>query len=79
MKSYKNYYHKYDSCYATVEDKCKAGVFITLDNQQIAFVRDFFGVKKGTKVLCTIIKESTDRLRPLATIDAVLDDLEMAA
>ena len=72
-----NMYTKFDSCYGIVTDKCHNGVYLLLDNNQIAYVYGFCTLVVGTKVVCTIVKEATEKLRTLALIDSVISEKEM--
>lgn len=63
-------YQKYDSCYATITSKCSKGVILLLDNDEVAFASNFTGQKIGSKVLCSILKEATDKYRALALIES---------
>ena len=72
-----NMYTKFDSCYGIVTDKCHNGVFLLLDNSQIAYVHGFCTLTIGTKVICTIFKDATEKFRILALIDSVLSEKEM--
>lgn len=65
-----NHYQKNDSCYATVIDKCSKGVILLLDNNEVAYASNFISQKIGSKVLCSILKEATDKYRALALIES---------
>lgn len=56
---------------------CRSGLFVELDNGQEAFA-PFGGLYLGTKVLCTVLKNATDRWRVLVAIDSVLSEAAAA-
>lgn len=72
-------YRRYDNCYGTIIDKCLSGVYVLLDNNEIAFANDFTTYPKGTKVLCSVLKEANRFLRTLVSIDANLSEYECVA
>lgn len=63
-------YEVMDCCYGTVTAKCQKGVFLRLDNGEDAFAYRF-NLMIGTEVLCTVLRQATDRLRTLVSIDSV--------
>lgn len=65
-----NNYQRYDSCYATIKEKCYKGVILLLDNNELAFASNFTTQKVGTKVLCSILKEASEKYRALALIES---------
>ena len=64
-------YEKYDGCYGTVVGRCQKGAFLTLDNGEPAFAYRFANLENGSKVLCTVLRQATDDLRMLVSIDSV--------
>lgn len=67
-----------DSIAGTVSGGCSKGVFIELENGQVAFAK-FGWIDPGTKVLCTVVKKAFESWRMLVTIDAIIDEFSMAA
>lgn len=72
-------YERFDCCYATIIDKCLNGVFLLLDDNEIAYAKNFTSHKSGTKVLCTVLKSATDNFRTLVSIDSVINDYQLVA
>lgn len=72
-------YERFDGCYATIIDKCSKGVFLLLDNNEMAYAKDFTTHRTGTKVLCTVLNSATDKFRTLVSIDSVVNDYQYAA
>ncbi len=67
-----NLYEVYDCCYGIIKDRTKAGTYIKLDNEEIAFAYKFSSLLPGTKVLCTVLKLATETKFKLVSVDAVL-------
>ena len=61
-----------------VTGSCANGVFLQLENGESAYARFGF-LQSGTKVLCSILKKATDRLRILTSIDSVIGEEGMVA
>lgn len=74
-----NTYQKYDSCYGTITDKCSNGIFILLDNNEMAYAKNFTSHKSGTKVLCTILKNATKKFKTLVSVDSVANNYPYVA
>ena len=64
-------YDIWDGCYGIIENCCRKGAYLVLDNGEPAFAYKFGNLRTGTKVLCTIRKQATEDRRMLVTIDAV--------
>lgn len=64
-------YSKGDGCYGTVENCCRKGAFLTLDNGEHAFAYNFSNLWPGTEVLCTVKRLASGNQRKLVTIDSV--------
>ena len=71
-------YETYDNCYAVIIDKCSKGVYLRLDNGQMAFAYGFSGLYTGTEVLCTVKKQADEGRKTLVAIDSVIGDLMTA-
>ena len=64
-------YDVLDGCYGIIEDCCRKGAFLILDNGEPAFAYNFGNLHPGVEVLCTVRKLATENLRTLVTIDSV--------
>lgn len=64
-------YDVLDGCYGVVEDCCRKGAYLALDNGEPAFAYNFGNLQPGTEVLCTVKKLAFGDLRILVTIDSV--------
>ena len=60
-----------DGCYGTVENCCRKGAFLVLDNGELAFAYNFGNLRPGTEVLCTVRKLAFGDQRMRVTIDSV--------
>ena len=65
-------YQRFDSCYGKIIDRCNTGVFVELDNGEIAFARSFHNLKAGSKVLCSVERMGSGYRKPVVTIDSVI-------
>ena len=72
-------YEKFDGCYGVVTCRCKKGVFLKLDNGQEAFAYKFSSLLLGTKVLCTVLRLSTEERKILVSIDSVCSYVPLVA
>lgn len=72
-------YEVMDGCYGKVVDRCQKGAFIRLDNGEEAFAYKYAGLRPGTKVLCTVLKQARGTLRTLVDVDSVVGSLNYAA
>lgn len=64
-------YDVLDGCYGIVQNSCRKGTYLILDNGELAFAYKFGNLWPGTEVLCTVRKLACDDLRMLVTIDSV--------
>ena len=71
-------YDVMDGCYGEVIDRCHKGAFIKLDNGEEAFAYKFSGLKTGTKVLCTVLRQAKGTLRTLVEIESVTSNVNVA-
>lgn len=74
VKLEKNEVHGYDvldGCYGTIQNCCRKGAFLELDNGEQAFAYHFGNLRPGTKVLCTVRRLAFGDQRKLVTIDSV--------
>ena len=62
----------------TVTGGCASGLFLKLENGEVAFAR-FGALESGTKVLCSILKKATDKWLLLVSIDSVIREGVAAA
>ena len=60
-----------DGCYGKIKDRTNAGAYLILDNGELAFAYKF-NLLPGTKVLCTVLKPTTETRFKLVSIDSVL-------
>jgi len=74
-----NRYEVMDGCYGEVTDRCKKGAFIKLDNGEEAFAYKFAGLRPGTKVLCTVLRQASGTLRTLVDVESVTSSMEYVA
>ena len=65
-------YELYDGCYGSVLERCSNGVFVELDNGEIAFANHFQNLRSGTKVLCTVERMEEGFRRKVVTIDSFI-------
>ena len=72
-------YEVMDGCYGEVTDRCQKGAFIRLDNGEEAFAYKFAGLRPGTKVLCTVLRQSRGSLRTLVDVESVTSSIGYAA
>lgn len=64
-------YDVLDGCYGIIENCCRKGAFLALDNGEPAFAYSFSNLRPGTEVLCTVRRLSNGDRRMLVTIDSV--------
>ena len=64
-------YGVFDGCYGIVENCCRKGAFLALDNGEPAFAYNFSSLRPGTEVLCTVRRLAHGDQRKLVTIDSV--------
>lgn len=64
-------YDVLDGCYGIIENCCRKGAFLALDNGEPAFAYNFSNLRPGTEVLCTVRRLSNGDRRMLVTIDSV--------
>lgn len=64
-------YEVFDGCYGIVENCCRKGAFLALDNGEPAFAYNFSNLRPGTEVLCTVRRLARGDQRKLVTIDSV--------
>lgn len=74
-----NRYEVMDGFYGEVIDRCQKGAFIRLDNGEEAFAYKFAGLRTGTKVLCTVLKQARGTLRTLVDVESVISNMGYAA
>lgn len=72
-------YEAMDGCYGEVIGRCQKGAYIRLDNGEEAFAYRFAGLRPGTKVLCTVLKQARGTLRTLVDVESVVGCLDCAA
>ena len=60
-----------DGCYGVIEGFCRKGVYLALDNGELAFAYGFGNLQRGTEVLCTVRRLAYGYQRTLVTIDSV--------
>ena len=63
----------YDSVYGTVLDSDAKGVYVLLENGEIAFAR-FAKLARGVRVLCTVLDRPERQAHRNVSIDAVYGD-----
>lgn len=61
-----------DAMYGTIVGGCRTGLFVELENGQVAFSR-FGYLENGSKVLCSLVKKANDAYRAVVSIDSVLE------
>lgn len=64
-------YDVLDGCYGIIENCCRKGAFLALDNGEPAFAYSFGNLRPGTEVLCTVRRLASEERRMLVTIDSV--------
>ena len=64
-------YDVLDGCYGIIENCCRKGAFLALDNGEPAFAYNFGNLRPGTEVLCTVRRLASGDRRKLVTIDSV--------
>lgn len=64
-------YEEKEGCYGVIEYCCRKGAYLILDNGEPAFAHNFYCLRPGTKVLCTVKKLPVGNHRKLVTIDSV--------
>lgn len=64
-------YDVLDGCYGIIENCCRKGAFLALDNGELAFAYKFGNLRPGTEVLCTVRRLAYGDQRMLVTIDSV--------
>ena len=69
----KQEYEVMDGCYGKVIDRCKNGVYLSLDNGEIAYAYKFGNLRIDTRVLCTVLKLAKADKRKLVSIDSVVE------
>lgn len=60
-----------DGCYGVIENCCRKGAFLALDNGEPAFAYSFGNLRPGTEVLCTVRRLANGDRRMLVSIDSV--------
>ena len=60
-----------DGCYGIIENCCRKGAFLALDNGEPAFAYSFGNLRPGTEVLCTVRRLANGDRRMLVSIDSV--------
>ena len=60
-----------DGCYGVIQNCCRKGAFLALDNGELAFAYNFGNLRPGTEVLCTVRRLASGDRRKLVTIDSV--------
>ena len=68
-------YDVFDSCYATIDGRNSSGSYLTLDNGEPAFTFHICNLRAGTRVLCTIIRESFNQKRKLVAVDSIIEEV----
>ena len=64
-------YDVLDGCYGIIQNCCRKGAFLVLDNGELAFAYKFSNLRPGTEVLCTVRRLANRDQRMLVTIDSV--------
>lgn len=64
-------YDVLDGCYGVIENCCRKGAFLALDNGEPAFAYKFSNLQPGTEVLCTVRRLAHGDQRMLVTIASV--------
>lgn len=64
-------YDVLDGCYGVIQNCCRRGAFLALDNGELAFAYNFGNLWPGTEVLCTVRRLASGDRRMLVTIDSV--------
>lgn len=64
-------YDVLEGCYGIIENCCRKGAFLALDNGEPAFAYSFGNLRPGTEVLCTVRRLASGDRRMLVTIDSV--------
>lgn len=64
-------YDVWDGCYGIIENCCRKGAFLALDNGEPAFAYSFSDLRPGTEVLCTVRRLANGDRRMLVSIDSV--------
>ena len=67
-----------DGCYGVIQNCCRKGAFLALDNGELAFAYNFGNLRPGTEVLCTVRRLASGDRRKLVTIDSVCYHLAAA-
>ncbi|MBQ8611536.1 MAG: hypothetical protein IJ412_07500 [Oscillospiraceae bacterium] len=71
-------YEVYDGCYGIVEGSCRSGSYLKLDNGEDAFAFKFTSLRKGTKVLCTVLRLASEGRDKLVSIDSIVEYADAA-
>lgn len=69
-------YERFDVCYGVVDCVCRAGAYITLDNNEKAFSYDCASLPIGAKILCTVLRtaQNAKGKRMVVSFDSRLED-----
>lgn len=63
-----------DSCYGTVANATRKGLYISLDNGAVCFSYDCANLRPGSRVLCSFRRPlQENRYWPLVRVDSVLE------
>lgn len=63
-----------DSCYGTVSNATRRGLYITLDNGTVCFSYDCANLRPGSRVLCSLRRPPQGTCCwPLVRVDSVLE------
>ena len=65
------FYEVLDGCYGIIQNCCRKGAFLALDNGEPAFAYSFGNLRPGTEVLCTVRRLANGDRRMLVSIDSV--------
>lgn len=66
-----------DGVYGVVRDNCRSGVFLELENGEMAYA-PFGYLKPGQRVLCTVLRKARECMKTLVSIDSILYESEAA-
>lgn len=62
-----------DSCYGEVTCRTQKGIFILLENGTECFSFTCANLALGSKVLCSVLRYAKNGLKPLVSVDSVLE------
>lgn len=65
-----------DASYGVITSRCRKGSFVKLSNDESAFCPGTCNLPNGTKIICSIIRPSTDRY--IVRLDSVCSVFEAA-